>query len=243
VATASILLCFNRTQQLASCTLKKNTHWLFLVCISKNIRFSLHWIIMCLRPNKTTLFALMVAFAFLLVTGRAHAGYLVNSNCYPTTADALQAFNATYPYEDTGRIYYQSSAATITAGGLISTVIASKSMTASTVTAGVANTYQLTVCSAAAVGSDQQVLTAIYGQQASMVVYASSAESADVLSNQQLSSILAAASSISASTAIIASTVKPSSTTADYMSVQSVIILVAALSLGFVGFNAGKGRH
>jgi hypothetical protein len=150
--------------------------------------------------NKITLSALMVAIAFLLVTGRAHAGYLVNSNCYPTTADALEAFNATFPYEDTGRIYYQSSAATITAGGLISTVIASKSMTSTTVTAGVANTYQLTSCTAAAVGSDQQVLTAVYGNTASMVAYASSAAASDTTENLLMASMVANTGTIAANT-------------------------------------------
>ncbi|MEI7842766.1 MAG: hypothetical protein WCI39_07020 [Gallionellaceae bacterium] len=141
----------------------------------------------------------LVAFLLTFYAGLAKAGYLYNDICYPTAADALTGFQSSFPKEDAGRVYYLT-ASSVNATGLISATIASKSVTAVAVTAGVLNTYQLSACTGAALGSNQQLLTEMWGQNASMVAMASAAQVADTQESLLLASMVANTGTIAANT-------------------------------------------
>lgn len=163
----------------------------------------------------------------------SHAGYFYESYCYKTTADALLAVQASYPRFNATRTYYLT-ASTISATGLLSMTVASKLPTAATVTAGVANTYQLATCLTKVTESAQW-----YADQNWLAISAVQAavQSLDVTDNQ----VLAKQTELTNIVSQVAAA--QGMTNARQYSLESLIIAVLGVALFFIGFNSGKGRH
>lgn len=184
-----------------------------------------------------TMRGLLAFLIGLLLGGYAvvsKAGYMYEGVCYTTTANALQAFRGSLPKVDAGRTYYFSAVPTISATGLITATIASKAVTAATVTAGVANTYQLQTCIIDNPESLAGLAEKTLAQIASQVAATDSLLIATNNNTQVNQSLLDTVSGVVAAQGM---------TNARQYSLESLIIAVLGVALFFIGFNSGKGRH
>jgi len=182
---------------------------------------------------RSTLLSIFVAFLFLLVTGKATAGYFFEGRCYALPADVVVAVQSSYPREDAGRVYYLSAVPTVNATGLLSQTVASKLVTSATVRAGVANTFQLASCAVELPESDQwyqdqtlQAVSAVKGSVASI----------DLKDDQIFQSINSLRDNVSAVTAAQASAQTIT------MTQSTVLIIVAMCIVAVFGFSMGKGH-